>query len=74
MPAYLPHSGDDQAIAVLGIGFLGLLCARYWRITLAIAAALLIGAGLVALNVILDLRVLHQVIGYLHELRHLFGG
>jgi hypothetical protein len=74
MPAYLPHSGDEQAIAVLGIGFLGLLCARYWRVTLTIATALLIGAGLVALNVILDLRVLHQVIGYLQELRRLFGG
>ncbi|HEX3711457.1 MAG TPA: hypothetical protein VHV09_01585 [Trebonia sp.] len=73
MPAYLPHSGDYQAIAVLGIGFLGILCARYWRVTLAIATALLIAAGLITLNVILDLRVLHQVIGYLHDVRDLFG-
>jgi hypothetical protein len=70
MPVYLPHSADYQAITFLGIGFLGILCARYWRITLAIVAALLIGAGLIALNVILDLRVLHQVIGFLAELRH----
>ena len=70
MPVYLPHSADSQAIAFLGVGFLVILCARYWRVTLAIVAALLIGAGLIALNVILDLRVLHQLIGFLGELRH----
>jgi hypothetical protein len=69
MSAYFPHSGADQAIAVIGIGFLAILCARYWRSTLTIAAALAIAAGLIALNVIVDLRALHTVVGYLHDLR-----
>jgi hypothetical protein len=69
MSAYFPHTGDFQAIAFISIGFLAILCARYWRITLTILVALLIGAGLIALNVIVDLRVLHSVIGYLHDLR-----
>ena len=69
MPVYLPHSGDYQAIALVGVGFLGLLCARYWRVTLTVVAALLISAGLIALNVIVDLRLLHLLLGYLHELR-----
>jgi len=74
MPIYLSHSGDYQVIALVGVGFLGLLCARYWRVTLAVVTALLIGAGLIALNVIVDLRVLHQAIGWLDQLRRLFRG
>jgi hypothetical protein len=68
MPVILPHSGDFQVIAVFSIGLLVVLCARYWRVTLAIVTALLIGAGLVALNVIVDVRLLHMVIGFLHGL------
>jgi hypothetical protein len=56
------------AIVVIG------LCARYWRIFAAIAVALSITAGLVALNVIVDVRVLHHLIGYLVEVRHYLGG
>jgi hypothetical protein len=56
------------AIVVIG------LCARYWRIFAAIAAALIITAGLVALNVIVDVRVLHHLIGYVLEVRHYLGG
>jgi hypothetical protein len=65
MPVYLPHSGDFQVIAVFGIVVLAILCARFWRVVLALVAALLIVAGLVALDVILDLRLVHFVIGLL---------
>jgi hypothetical protein len=68
MPVILPHSGDYQVIALFSIGLLVVLCARYWRATLAIVTALLIGAGLIALNVIVDLRLLHMVTSFLDGL------
>jgi hypothetical protein len=60
-------------IVLLAIVVIG-LCARYWRVFAAIAAALIITAGLVALNVIVDVRVVHHLVGYLHEVRQFFGG
>ncbi len=60
-------------IVLLAIVVIG-LCARLWRILSAIASALIITAGVVALLVIVDLRILHMVIGYLVDLRHFFGG
>jgi hypothetical protein len=48
-------------IALLVIVVVG-LCAQYWRIMFAIAAALIIVAGLIQLNVIIDLRILHHLI------------
>ena len=68
MPVYLPHSGNFQVIAVFGLIVRVVLCARFRRATLTIIAALLIGAGLIALNVIVDLRLLHLVAGLLHWL------
>ena len=68
MPVHLPHSGNFQVIAVVGFIVLVVLCARFWRVTLTIVAALLIGAGLVALNIIVDLRLLHAAAGFLHWL------
>jgi hypothetical protein len=73
MPIHLPQTGDFQVVAVFSLVVLGALCARYWRATLAVAAAVLIVAGLIALNVVLDLRVLHQLAGYLHDIRQVFG-
>jgi hypothetical protein len=68
MPIHLLHSASDQAvIALFGIVFTG-LCVRYWRVTLAILAALLIGAALIALSVIVDLHMIHGIAGYLHKL------
>ena len=68
MPVYLPHSGNFQVIAVFGFIVLVVLCARFWRVTLTIIAALLIWAGLITLNVIVDLRLLHAAAGFLHWL------
>jgi hypothetical protein len=60
-------------IVLLAIVVVG-LCARFWRILSAIAAALIITAGLVALNFIVDVRVLHALVGYMTGLRHFIGG
>jgi hypothetical protein len=68
MPVYLPHSSDFQVLAVFGIVVLVVLCARFWRVVLAAVAALLIAAGLIALSVVLDLRLLHFVTGFLHRM------
>jgi hypothetical protein len=73
MPIHLPHPGDAQVVAVFSLVVLGALSARYWRVTLAIATTVLIAAGLIALNVILDIRVLHQLTEYLHDIREVFG-
>jgi hypothetical protein len=67
MPVHLLHAGDDQAVALLVI-ILGVLAARRWRTARAVAAALLIGAGLMALTATVDLYILHQVTGYLSRL------
>lgn len=72
MPVHLLHSGDEQAIALLVI-IVGALCARSWRITRAMVTALLIGAGLIGLTVIVNLYILHQIGGYLGDLGHVFG-
>jgi hypothetical protein len=72
MPVHLLHSGDDQAIVLLVIIF-GALCARRWHITRAVVTALLIGAGLISLTVIVDLYILHQIAGYLTKLGHIIG-
>jgi multisubunit Na+/H+ antiporter MnhB subunit len=70
MPVHLLLAGDDQAIVLLVIIF-GVLVVRRWRVTRAIVTALLIGAGLVALTVIVDLYILHQITGYLSKLGHI---
>jgi hypothetical protein len=72
MPVHLLHSGDDQAIALLVIIFAG-LWARHSRIARAVITALFICAGLIALTVIVDLHILHQVTGYLTKLGHIIG-
>jgi hypothetical protein len=73
MPIHLPHPGDLQVVAVFSLVVLGALCVRYWRATLAVATAMVIVAGLIALNVVLDLRILHQLGEYLHDIRQVFG-
>jgi multisubunit Na+/H+ antiporter MnhB subunit len=70
MPVHLLHAGNDQAIALLVIIF-GVLCVRRWRIARAIVTALLIGAGLIALTVTVDLYILHHITGYLGKLAHI---
>jgi hypothetical protein len=78
MPSHLLHSAhffsaSDQAlIALSGIVFTG-LCVRYWRITLTILAALLLGAALIALSVVVDLHIIREITGYLHDLGHLIA-
>ena len=72
MPIHLLHSDGGQAIAVLVV-IVGGICVRYWRITLAIAAALLIGSALIALSVITDLHIAHQVTLYLRDLGRIVG-
>jgi hypothetical protein len=67
MPIKFLHSGDEQALALLIILFCG-FCARHWRTVLAIVAVLLIGITLIVLNVILDLRIMHEITAYLHNL------
>jgi hypothetical protein len=67
MPVHLLHAGDDQAVALLVIIF-GVLAVRRWRTARAVVAALLIGAGLMALTATVDLYILHQVTGYLSRL------
>jgi hypothetical protein len=70
MPSHLFSSASDQAvIALFGIVFAG-LCVRYWRIMRTILAALLLCAALIALSVIVDLRIIHEITGYLHHLGH----
>jgi hypothetical protein len=60
-------------IVLLAIVVVG-LCARFWRILSAIAAALIITAGLVALNFIVDVRVMHAIVSYVSGLRHFISG
>jgi galactitol-specific phosphotransferase system IIC component len=72
MPNHLLHSDGGQAIALLVLIVSG-ICVRYWRITLAIAAALLIGTALVALSVITDLHIAHQFSMYLRDLGRAVG-
>ena len=67
MPNHLLHSDGGQTIALLVL-IVGGICVRYWRITLSIAAALLIGTALIALSVITDLHIAHQVTMYLRDL------
>src|ERR1700722_137467 len=67
MPIHLLHSDGGQAFALFAI-IIGGICVRYWRITLSIAAALLIGSALIALSVITDLHIAHQVTMYLRDL------
>ena len=72
MPVHLLQSGDDQAIALLVI-IAGALCAKRWRISRATVTALLIGAGLIGLTVLVDLYILHYIAGYLTKLGHIIG-
>jgi hypothetical protein len=72
MPIHLLHSGDGQAIALLVLIVSG-ICVRYWRITLSIAAALLICTAFIALSVITDLRITHEVTMYLRDLGRIVG-
>jgi hypothetical protein len=73
MPSHLFNSASDQAvIALFGIVLAG-LCVRYWRITATILAALLLCAALIALSVIVDLHVIHEITGCLHRLGHLIA-
>jgi hypothetical protein len=67
MPNHLLHSDGGQAIALLVLIVSG-ICVRYWRITLSIVAALLIGGVLIGLSVITDLHIAHQVTMYLRDL------
>ena len=67
MPNHLLHSDGGQAIALLAL-IVGGICVRYWRVVLSIAAALLIGSVLIALSVIADLHIAHQVTLYLRDL------
>ena len=72
MPNHLLHSDGGQAIALLAL-IVGGICVRYWRITLSIVAALFIGTALIALSVITDLHITHQVTLYLHDLGRIVG-
>jgi hypothetical protein len=72
MPIHLLHSDGGQAIALFAL-IVGGICVRYWRITLAIAAALFIGTALIALSVITDLHIAHQVTMHLRELGRIVG-
>ena len=72
MPIHLLHSDGGQATALLAL-IVGGICVRYWRITLSIAAALLIGTALIALSVITDLHIAHQVTTYLGDLGRTAG-
>jgi hypothetical protein len=72
MPVHLLQSGDDQAIVLLVIT-VGALCARRWRITRTTVTALLIGAGLIGLTVVVNLYILHYIAGYLTKLGHVIG-
>jgi hypothetical protein len=72
MPIHLLHSDGGQAFALFAL-VVGGICVRYWRIMLAIAAALLIGAALIALSVIADLHIAHQVSMYLRDLGRIVG-
>ena len=67
MPIHLLHSDGGQAIALFAV-IVGGICVRYWQITLSIMAALLIGAALIALSVLTDLHIAHQVTMYLRDL------
>ena len=67
MPIHLLHSDGGHAFAVFAL-IVGGICVRYWRVMLSIAAALLIGSALIALSVITDLHVAHQVTMYLRDL------
>ena len=69
---HLLHSDGGQAITLFAL-IVGGICVRYWRITLSIAAALLIGTALIALSVITDLHITHQVTMYLHDLGRMAG-
>jgi len=70
MPVHLFLSTDDQVVmAFFAVVFTG-ICVRYWRITLAVLAGLLIGAGLIALSVIIDLHIIHDITAYLHDVGH----
>jgi hypothetical protein len=72
MPIHLLHSDGGQAIALLVI-IVGGICVRYWRITLSIAAALLISTALIALSVVTDLHIAHEVTMYLRDLGRIVG-
>jgi hypothetical protein len=67
MPIHLLHSDGGQAIALFAL-IVGGICVRYWHITLSILAALLIGTALIALSVVTDLHIAHQVTMYLRDL------
>ena len=67
MPIHLLHSAGGQAFALFAL-IAGGICVRYWRIMLSIAAALLIGSAMIALSVITDLHVAHQVTMFLRDL------
>jgi hypothetical protein len=69
MPIHLLHSDGGQAVTLFAL-IVGGICARYWRITLSIVAALLICGALIALCVITDLHIAHQVSMYLRDLGH----
>ena len=72
MPNHLLHSDGGQAIALLAL-IVGGICVRYWRITLSIVAAVFIGTALIALSVITDLHIAHQVTMYLRDLGRIVG-
>jgi hypothetical protein len=72
MPIHLLHSDGGQAVTLFAL-IAGGICVRYWRITLSIVAALLIGTALIALTVITDLHIAHQVTVYLHDLGRTVG-
>jgi hypothetical protein len=71
MPSHLLHAGSDQAVIAFFAIIFTALCVRYWRITLTIVGALLLGAALIALSVIVDLHLIHEITSYLHSLGHL---
>jgi hypothetical protein len=68
MPSHLINAGSDQVVIAFFAVIFTALCVRYWRITLAILGALLLGAALIALSVIVDLHIVHEITGYLHSL------
>jgi hypothetical protein len=72
MPIHLLHSDGGQAIALFAV-IVGGICVRYWRITLSILAALFIGTALIALSVIADLHIAHQVTLYLRDMGRIVG-
>jgi uncharacterized membrane protein len=72
MPIHLLHSDGGQAITLFAL-IAGGICARYWRITLSIVAALLICGALIALCVITDLHAAHHVTTYLRDLGRAAG-